>query len=152
MPGTVNSCRESALRLLTRREHSRVELHRKLTAKGFEKSNISVLLDQLESEGMLSDIRFTEVYIRARKGRGFGPLRIAMELAQRGIAQETIDDHLQIQSDSWFELARSEFVKRFGAQRAHNYKERARQVRFLQGRGFSTEVIFRALDEMECRR
>ncbi len=142
-------CRKSALRLLTRREHSRVELQRKLSVKGFESSEIFVLLDQLEDEDLLSDARFTEVYIRTRRQRGFGPLRIANELAQRGIAQEMIDDYLHAQPDDWFELASSELVKRFGRERARSYKERARQARFLQGRGFSNEVIFRALDEME---
>lgn len=137
------------MRLLARREHSRVELHRKLSVKGFDKSDILQLLDRLEGEGLLSDARFTEVYVRSRRQRGFGPLRIAMELAQRGIAQEVIDDYLQARAEVWFELARSELAKRYGRRRARSYKERARQARFLQGRGFGTEVIVRALEEMD---
>lgn len=145
----MKPCRETAIRLLARREHSRVELLRKLSVKGFQKSDILKALNQLEGEGLLSDARFTEIYIRARRQRGFGPLRIARELAERGIAQERIDDHLHFRSEEWFDLARSEFAKRFGKQRVRNDKERARQARFLQGRGFDTDVIFRVLDELD---
>jgi regulatory protein len=141
-------CRDTALRLLARREHSRVELDRKLFVKGFEESEIKEILDQLESEGLLSDARFAEAYVRARRQRGFGPLRIAMELAQRGIAKAMIDDHLHARSEDWFDLASSELTKRYGKRRAHSAKERARQARFLQGRGFVSEIIFRVLDEM----
>ena len=147
MSFSESHCRNYALRLLAHREHSRLELHQKLSAKGFNASALEAFLSQLEAEGLLSDARFAEAYIRSRKQRGFGPLRIMLELQRRGVSEETVIMHLQAQSEEWVEVARSQYRKRFGRGQAPDYKERARRARFLLNRGFSNEVIFKILDE-----
>ncbi|MEN8129319.1 MAG: regulatory protein RecX [Pseudomonadota bacterium] len=131
------------MRLLTHREHSRLELRIKLTARGFASAQVDGLLNQLQIEGLQSDQRFTEVYVRSRMQRGFGPLRIKGELRKRGVVDDMISAYLNAQSVDWVERARTQYHKRFGDQPAGDYKERAKRARFLQGRGFSKEVIFK---------
>lgn len=147
MPSSESHCRQFALRLLARREHSRLELQQKLSAKGFNAAELEELLSQLEAENLLSDARFAEAYIRSRRQRGFGPQRIRLELQGRGVADETVAAYLDTNSADWVALARAQYNKRFGKKLALNYKERARRARFLLGRGFSKEVIFMVIDE-----
>jgi regulatory protein len=130
--------------LLARREHSRVELERKLSAKGFESATIAEVLEQLEVDGLLSHERFGQSFVAARYAKGQGPLRIRRELAERGVAV----DNAWFEDDSfdWQALARQTRVRRFGAEPPADLKERARQTRFLEYRGFSHDQIRRALD------
>jgi regulatory protein len=148
MSFSESHCRHYALRLLARREHSRLELQQKLSAKGFNAPELEALLSQLEAENLLSDARFAEAYIRSRRQRGFGPQRIRLELQRRGVADETVAAYLHTNSADWVALARAQYKKRFGERQAPNYEERARRARFLLGRGFSKEVIYKVLDEM----
>ena len=148
MVSLQRGCRDTALNYLTRREHSRVELHHKLSAKGFDKAEIEYLLDELEAAHLLSDERFTESYIRSRQQRGFGPLRIKMELKQRGVAEDIIKRCLDVESVEWLKLAREQHRKRFGNEAVPKHKNRMRQARFLQNRGFSSETIFTILDHI----
>lgn len=101
------------------------------------------MLAALQAEGLQSDARFTEAYVRHRSERGYGPLRIRQELRERGIAAELIDLHLYDPGAEW-ELRLAELRRRkFGASRPADYREQARQSRFLFQRGFSTEQIRR---------
>jgi regulatory protein len=79
------SCRERAVGLLARREHSRGELTRKLAARGFDEDVVAATLARLEREGALADGRFTASFIRTRAAKGKGPVRIRAELAERGM-------------------------------------------------------------------
>jgi regulatory protein len=142
-PGT---CRERAIGLLARREHSRLELRHKLLARGCDEGELESLLEALSSEGLQSDERFAEAYVYSRSQRGFGPLRIQSELRERGIEDSLIHGFLDMHSVAWLEQARQQWQKRFG-ERATEYKERARQARFLQGRGYSPQMIRQVLDE-----
>ena len=137
--------------LLARREHSRLELVRKLQAKGLPPSDIERVLDELSTEGLLSDERFTEAFIRSRCQRGSGPIRIALELQQRGISEELIRRHLDEQDSQWQSAAIQVREKRFGRRPPGDFKERARQMRFLQYRGFTMAQIQGAVggDELE---
>jgi len=134
------SCRRQALSALARREHSRLELERKLGARGHGPEIISTTLDRLETIGMLSAERFCESFVRARINKGQGPVRIERELAERGIDARLAAVRLQDSAD-WDELAAVVRRRRFGDQVPKNYKERARQSRFLQYRGFTSEQI-----------
>lgn len=142
------SCRNTALSLLTQREHSRTELLYKLSVKGFDASEIEHLLKELEAEDVLSDERYAESYVYARKQRGFGPLRIKRELQERGIAENIIEKQIYTEAESWLSVARQQYRKRFGKELAKDYKDRARQARFLQNRGFSSETIIAVLNEI----
>jgi regulatory protein len=140
------ACERAALDLLARREHSRRELERKLGARGFEEELIAPTLDALEESGELASARFTASFIRARAARGQGPARIRAELAERGIDREQAEELLRDADIDWAALAASVRAKRFGTERPADFKERARQARFLEYRGFDGRQIGSALE------
>jgi len=137
------SLRGRALQALARRELSRAELHAKLLPHVAETDNLLALLDDLEKRGWLSDARTLEQTVRIRSAR-FGTQRIAHELRQKGISDDLIDAAIPQMKDAELEAARAVWQRKF-ASPPQDQKEKARQVRFLQSRGFSTEVIFRVL-------
>ena len=139
------ACERAALDLLARREHSRRELEHKLGARGFSEELIAPTLDALEESGALASARFTESFIRARAAKGQGPVRIRAELAERGIDREQAAELLQRADIDWAAIASSVRDKRFGPQRPSDFKERARQARFLEYRGFDGGQIGSAL-------
>jgi regulatory protein len=139
------ACERTALDLLARREHSRRELERKLGARGFPDEIVASTLDALEQSGELAAARFTESFIRARAAKGQGPKRIRAELAERGIDREQAAELLRAAGIDWAAVASSVRDKRFGARRPTDFKERARQARFLEYRGFDRGQIGSAL-------
>ncbi len=141
--------RNYAITLLARREHSRQELHRKLIAKGLTSVIIEHLLNRLESEGLLSDARFAESYVRARKQRGFGPIRITRELQERGVSRRLIQQHVDCDAQDWQEIARCQYQKRFPESVTQDTRQRLRGARFLVNRGFSRDTIVQVLNEMD---
>lgn len=139
-----SACRRRALDLLARREHSRLELERKLGQRGHPPDLIAGILDALTDEGLIAADRFAESFVRSRAGRGQGPVRIRHELAERGVehGEAYVDDAAY----DWRTLAGEARIKRFGSARPASFKERARQARFLQYRGFTGEQIAAALE------
>mgnify|MGYP000507114350 CR=1 FL=1 len=140
---------QAGLRYLTRREHGRVELARKLRAKGFDPDEISETLDALVQAGYLSDQRFTENYIRYRLNRGKGPVNIVQELLTKGVSQALVNEHMLAFSEVWVAQANVVRQKKFGAKAAIDFTEKAKQMRFLQYRGFTTEQINQAFETVE---
>lgn len=136
---TPAEARDCALGLLSRREHSRVELRQKLVARGFPDALIDETLAVLAGEGLQSDSRFVSSYVQSRAARGFGPARIRGELRQRGVDEGLTEDQLQDDQWDWRELAESARRKRFGRAMPDAWAERAKQARFLQYRGFGPE-------------
>lgn len=132
---------EQAVSYLARREHSALELRRKLEKAGFDPADIEHVLSQLQQADLQSDERFSESYVRSRINRGYGKTRIRMELQERGVADELIKDSLQQAEVDWFALAAEVRSKRFGEQDPEDFKSRAKQQRFLQYRGFSHDEI-----------
>lgn len=122
--------------LLARREHSYTELLRKLLQRGAPEDLAEIELERLQSEGLLCDARFCEAYVYSRSQRGFGPVRLREELRQRGVADTLIDTVLYDETWDWQTLAQKVFVKRFPEGQAKELKERVRQQRFMQYRGF----------------
>jgi regulatory protein len=135
--------RERALRLLARREHSRFELARKLAQAGFAHHDIEAMLDEFEDKNWLSDRRFAESYVADHRARS-GSVKLAYELRQRGVDGAIIESVLSGHGDSELERAREVWRKKFSAP-ASSASEIARQMRFLQNRGFTAEVIRKAL-------
>ena len=131
---------QRAIALLARREHSSHELHRKLLAKGFPEPLIEATLQQLSAGNLLSDERFAEAYVQSRMNKGFGPLRIEAELRERGTPAEAIKTWVTPNAQHWREQARTAWRKRFGRE-PKDYQERARHMRFLQQRGYTTDQI-----------
>jgi regulatory protein len=132
--------------LLARREHSLAELRQKLAAREFTPEDIEDALAGLVREGLADDARFVGAFIAARIRRGQGPIRIRAELAQRGIDAETAGRGLAEAAD-WRALAREQRAKRFGARAPGDFRERARQARFLEYRGFTAEQIRASFDD-----
>jgi len=141
------SLRSRALRLLARREHSREELKRKLEPHGAEGEDLEALLDELVKRGWLSDVRYAEQSIRA-KARRFGPLKLAQQLRARGVDEETIARGFRAAAGDGVSSMESVWRSRFHAP-APDVRERARQARFLQGRGFALDDVMRFLRSME---
>ena len=141
MPDKLNNIRHAALNLLAQREHSAKELSRKLQHKAFHQADIHTLLTALCQEGLLNDTRFMENFIHSRRTRGYGPLHIRAELLERGIAQDLIEHHLRITDNAWLEDMRKAWQKRFKNRLPQDFKSRARQMRFLHYRGFTSEQI-----------
>jgi regulatory protein len=133
--------RTAALDLLARREHSELELRRKLETRGFDADVIATLVAALVAERLLSNDRFAESFVHSRFQRGSGPQKIHAELRARGLDDELIGQSIAALDTQWPVLAREVRAKRFGAAVPADFKERSRQMRFLQQRGFTTEQI-----------
>jgi regulatory protein len=140
---TELSLKARAMRYLARREHSRAELRAKLLPHAQEGEDVDAVLDDLEKHNWLSDARAAELMVNVRRPR-FGTQRIAHELRQKGIADNLIDQAIPHLKETELDAAREVWQKRFGAL-PQDQKEKAKQVRFLQSRGFSLDVIFKIL-------
>jgi len=134
---------QAAVRLLAGREHSRMELRRKLSARSYANDVVDQVLDDLIHRQLLSDERFTEQYIASRQRRGFGWVRIKGELRERGVNDELISRYLSQQDAGWMEALQRTHDKKFGIAPPDTIKEKARRVRFLEYRGFTGEQIKR---------
>jgi regulatory protein len=149
------SLRARALQYLARREYSRAELRGKLLPhvqaeadfeQAFDSSghvNLDALLDDLTARGWLSDERAATQLVHAKRSR-FGTQRITHELRQKGIAEELISAALPALKESELAAARDVWQRKFGTA-PQDEKEKAKQVRFLQSRGFSLGAIFKVL-------
>ena len=139
-------CFNSAIYSLAMREHSRQELAQKLKAKEFSEGvDIDALLDELEESNYLNEERFVESFIRYKSSRGQGLLKITNELKKRGVCSSLIQTAMKDAELSWFDLAHEQLIKKFGDKKPKDYKEKTRQMRFLAGRGFSTDVIYEVM-------
>lgn len=144
---TEHDAREVALGLLARREHSKRELIIKLRARGCPEKIITQVIDQLAAEGMQSDIRFAESFVRSRVDRGRGPLRIRAELIERGLEDELIAEALLQYEDWWRDLALEAYSKRYGENTvSEDIEERSKRSGFLQRRGFTADQIRYAIE------
>ena len=139
--------RHAALDWLGRRDYSRSELTRKLKRKfGDEaEADFAELFDWLEEHRFLDESRYLDILIRSAIERGHGLLRLRQDLRQRGITPALIDQALSSLEVDWFELARNLRARRFGLKPVTDQKEKARQLRYLQYRGFTGEQCFHAL-------
>ena len=133
---------------MARREHSRKELRQALRIKYPDAGSlVEDLLDELVTADYLNEHRFTEAYIRYRRERGYGPLRIGLELEARGVSAELIEQLLDMQDSVWQEKLAQVRQKRFGSTIPKEMAEKARQIRFLQYRGFELCQIHMLLKE-----
>jgi regulatory protein len=138
-----SALRGKALRLLARRERSRAELARLLDPQGANASEVSAVLDVLQQDGSLSDVRLAEHVLRAQRPRR-GALRIRHEMARRGLPAEVITSATNGLEDGDLAAAFALWQKRFG-QVAAERAERERQLRFLLNRGFSRSTALKVL-------
>ncbi|MDZ4254543.1 MAG: regulatory protein RecX [Sulfuritalea sp.] len=140
-----NELRQQAIKLLARREHTRVELARKLAGFG-TREEIEAVLADMEASQLQSDNRTAENYLRSNASR-LGTSRLRHTLKTRGVAPEMIEEQLaQADLPDEIERARAAWSRKFSAAPA-DAKEWARQARFLQSRGFAGDVVRRLLKQ-----
>lgn len=133
--------REAALRLLARREHSFIELQRKLKRKGWPSTAVDAVVQDLADAGLQSDQRFAESYARSRAEKAYGPLRIRAELSERGIDRGLLERTLAELQTDWLAQAAKWYGRCFGDERPDSLKEKSRRQQALARRGFDSAVI-----------
>lgn len=144
----AESLRGRALKLLARREHSRAELARKLAIHAEDPAEVERVLDDFERRGWLSESRVVEQLVHARRSR-YGARRIERDLREKGISEEAVAVALAGLKAGELEAAREVWRRKFGGRQPGGPAERARQVRFLQGRGFDLEVILKVIRDRD---
>ena len=148
-PGPDSRARNSAMRLLARREHSRAELRGKLVGRGFENDSVEELLQGLEDQDLLSDERFAMSLIASRAETGYGPKRIDLELRNRGVSEELAREALAKAEVDWGQQVTDQAVRKFGIDPAQTFPEWARRARYLERRGFGQDAIRLAIGNFE---
>ena len=135
--------RAAAIALLGRRDYSRGDLAATLQRKGFETALVNEALSELAGEGLLDNGRYAESLVRQLANRGKGPARVRQALQQSGVASEGAA--AMHSGPDWLALAAEARRRKFGPDLPRSWPERARQMRFLQYRGFSSDQISAAL-------
>ncbi len=141
------SAKSVAVRLLSRREHSAFEIRDKLHKRDFDEAEIEQTIIELQQGGWLSDERFAEAYIRMRQKKGFGPIRISMELNERGVKESIVDDYLQAGDEGWQQTLEQQYLKKYKNKSIVDYNDKAKRIRFLQYRGFALDVIYQVVSD-----
>jgi regulatory protein len=137
------SLRARAMRYLARRDHSRAELQSKLLPFVQEGDELVSVLDDLVAHDWLSDTRAASQLVHAKRNR-FGTQRIVHELRQKGIPNNLIDEAMPELNESELDSAMVVWQRKFGTI-AQDEKEKGKQVRFMQSRGFSLDIIFKVM-------
>jgi regulatory protein len=146
-PGEVDrfqdpkEARKKAMDYLARREYGQDELVQKLMTAGFETDVAADAVQVLADEGLQSDERYAGAFVRSRINQGKGPVRIRQELKERGLGGAVVDNAFEDAGADWYELAREVRVRKFGTSLPGDFTEKARQMRFLQYRGFESGQI-----------
>jgi regulatory protein len=137
--------RKKAMDYLARREYGCHELEQKVIRAGFDPGVSASAVEQLRADGLQDDRRFAEAFANSRVSQGKGPARIRGDLGQKGVASSLVDEVLGQMSVDWFLLAAEVRQKKFGPELPTEFKEKARQMRFLQYRGFEQSHIQAAM-------
>ncbi len=140
------AARRKAMDLLARREHTKHELFEKLQKSGFDENTALDAIEELAREGLQSDRRFVEAFVQSRIRQGKGPMRIRADLSRRGVRDPVIHEVLSKADADWAVLAVEVRRKKFGDERPADLKDKARQMRFLQYRGFESDQVRAAID------
>ena len=133
--------RKKAMDYLARREYGQQELEQKLVAAGFAAVAATETVNKLKADGLQDDRRFIESFVQSRINQGKGPVRIRQDLGDRGVTEGMIDEALEEVTEDWHALARQIREKKFGRDLPREFRAKARQMRFLQYRGFESGHI-----------
>lgn len=142
--GDAAAARLAAIPWLARRDYCSAELRERLAAAGYEPAAVEGALERLRAERAVDDGRYAERYVAYQAGRGQGPVRIRRELLDVGIPPDLVEQALAAEAD-WPGRAREARIRRFGADVPRSWKDKGRQAKFLQYRGFSADHIRFAL-------
>jgi len=136
---TRQQIKQKSLDLLARSELTRIMLARKLENRDYSATLVAQVIDELAEHGWQSDQRYLEHYIAMRSGKGFGPLRIQVELEQRGI--DTVSASETLQTVQWSDVIARAYRRKYATSLITGWPEQAKRMRFLQYRGFTAEQI-----------
>ena len=137
--------RKKAMDLLARREYGFAELVGRVKAAGFTDDVATSVVTVLADEGLQDDERFAESFARSKLGRGTGPLRIRQALLEKGLSETRAERAVAGLDADWIAEARQVREKKFGGEPPDEYTAKAKQMRFLQYRGFDHEQIRAAM-------
>lgn len=137
-----------AMNLLARREYSAEELRQKLSLKSSDSDVINQVIQRLIEDGLQSDERFTQAFTSMRLRQGKGSAVVGFELKQRGISPQLIDDYVNGSDSQWQDALSQLINRRFAGKIAHDPREKAKQLRFLQSRGFTQDQIRQVISEL----
>lgn len=129
--------RVAAMDLLARREHSLLELRRKLKRRFDNEDLIERELQRLRDDNLQSDERYADSFLRQRSAKGYGPRRVRHEMREKGLSGAEISNAFDRVEVDWYALAAAVMSKKFGDTPAADIKEKARRIRFMQYRGFN---------------
>lgn len=141
---TAAGARETALRALSRREHTAFELQHKLARRGHDAATVEDVIGHLAASGWQSDIRYAEMLVRNRASQGYGPLRIEHDLFQAGVADAMIRSAMAQAGIDWAECCAQLHQRRF-KRVPDGPAEWQKQYRYLTAHGFTAEQVRRAL-------
>lgn len=146
---TSAQLRLAAMNLLARREHSAEELRQKLSNKSPQADLVNQVITGLIEDGLQSDERFTEAFTKMRIRQGKGSAVVCFELKQKGISQQLINKFVKNSDGQWQESLAQLIDRRFAGQIAQDPREKAKQLRFLQSRGFTSDQIRQVISETD---
>lgn len=135
-----------SISLLASREHSEKELVDKLKLKKYQFDEISPVVAYLQENNYQCDSRFAESYCRTRVNKGYGWQYIKQALVQKGVSHAIIADIKLNDDTDWYQQAELVYEKKFGYREIADQKDKAKRVRFLQSRGFSTDQIMTVIN------
>jgi regulatory protein len=144
MHSEASQLRRAAMDLLARREQSEKELFTKLKRRSEDNALIHIVINQLQEDTLQCDRRFSESFFRSLVNRGIGPIRIRNEFRTKGVSADLVDEVFQEMDESinWFVIAEAVVIKKFGGLEFSDEKDKAKCLRFLAYRGFSSEIAY----------
>lgn len=147
---TGSRLRSYAFAVLTRKEYSKAELIEKLALYAQDRDEVMELVEELAEQRYQSDQRVAETVLASQKRKGKGPARIQLALKNKKIDQDLIADEMQ--EIDWTEQAYQLKLKKYGAEVTKDPKLKAKQIRFLQYRGFDLDTIFKVISRRENKK
>lgn len=130
---------------MARREYPATELVQKLIGKGATFEKASEVVQDLQNQNLVSDERFAEQLIRVRTNRGYGPLRIAADLRNRGVSSEMISECIDIEDPHWNDRLAIVVTKKYRNKPVQSFSEWAKRANFLKNRGYTSAQINQVL-------
>ena len=124
-----------------------MRLKQKLLAKAEQSEVVNQVMDFLIENDYVSDLRFTEAYVRSKRNKGQGPVKIRAQLKQKGVSSVMVDDALAQGDATWFDFAKLEYEKKYRDAPVKDYNDWSKRARFLQGRGFTMYHIHCAVPQ-----
>lgn len=140
---------QHAVCLLSRKDHSSNGMRRALHLLTDDGMAVEAVIARLCDNSYLDDQRMAENMVSRLLRKQYGPLRIRLELRQKSIEQDVADKTISRCNADWFQMASDSRRKKFGDERPTDTKEKIRQMRYLQSRGFSMDMINEAMTSQE---